>query len=145
MQFDLDASQLDSDEEEFTYPVDGHIDDEQGPDSPASPEPGDYSARLDDILSDGGEYESAEGENEDDGFLYTGMDAPEASSGYQEQLKDVLDGDHDALSDDNHSILHQQGVDTSHDRDEWVGHDSSYFTAVRRMCSTPPFVVLTGS
>lgn len=123
-----------SDDEEFLY-----TEDSDGPnsDGASSPEPGDYSARLDEILSDEGGYESAAAEDDDDeAFLYTGKDASEVTGGYREQLKDVLDGDHDALGDDNRSLDQQQSLDAAHDRDEWIGHDSSYFTAVRSIRSS---------
>ncbi|KAI0744036.1 hypothetical protein C8Q80DRAFT_1184629 [Daedaleopsis nitida] len=66
---------------------------------------GDYSARFDELMSDGEEEEGrghGEGADEDDeddeddegGFVYSGVDA-DPTGGYREQLRDVLGPDHE--------------------------------------------------
>ncbi len=58
--------------------------------------PGDYSARMEELLDDDDESTDARGlqndSDEEDGFEYTGVDAGDtsASTGYRERLRDVL-------------------------------------------------------
>lgn len=54
---------------------------------------GDYSTRMEELLDDDeGSEGQGDGEDSDDGgFLYTGVDAE--TSGYRDQLKDVLDSE----------------------------------------------------
>ncbi|TFK44739.1 hypothetical protein BDQ12DRAFT_33587 [Crucibulum laeve] len=60
---------------------------------------GDYSTRMDELFDDGEDVLEAENDEEDEdedvGFLYTGVDAPEISVGYRDQLRDVLGTDLD--------------------------------------------------
>lgn len=125
MEQDSDNAHSDSDEEVFQYSSIA------ADDSDAA----DYSARLDEILSDDDELEDAAAESEVSGeFYYTGKDASEIPSSYQEQMRDVLDGDHDSVvhSDDEQPSVQQQSSELVRDKlvDEWAGQDSSYFTAV---------------
>ncbi|OBZ70877.1 Vacuolar protein sorting-associated protein 8 [Grifola frondosa] len=76
--------------------------------------PGDYSTRFDELMSDGEDIDGhGEGHTEDDeeeGFLYTGVDS-EPAGGYREQLRDVLGPDHeDDEVDERHperSLVHE--------------------------------------
>ena len=52
-----------------------------------------YSAQMEEIFSDNSNSENGTDSEEENGFLYTGKDADESSATYQEQLRDVLDGD----------------------------------------------------
>ncbi|KAH9935787.1 Golgi CORVET complex core vacuolar protein 8-domain-containing protein [Fomitopsis serialis] len=63
--------------------------------------PGDYSARLEELMSDteegsdGHPHDDEHGDEDDEeGFVYSGMDAV-PSGGYREQLRDVLGHDHE--------------------------------------------------
>jgi hypothetical protein len=58
-------------------------------------EDGDYSSRMEDILGEDDEG-ADEDEDEEDGFLYEGEDAPPGAVGYRARLKDVLGPDADA-------------------------------------------------
>ncbi len=70
-----------------------------------SEQPGDYSSRIEELLGD--EDSEAEGnafrddsDDDDGGFLYTGVDADTStSSGYRQQLRDVLGHDNEDDSD----------------------------------------------
>ena len=60
---------------------------------------GDYSTRLQELMSDEDEHEenangATHSEDEDEGFFYNGVDAAAAGS-YREQLRDVLGPEHD--------------------------------------------------
>ncbi len=59
---------------------------------------GDYSSRLEEILSDDepGDNDGlvfSDDEDDSEGFVYSGKDADMSLASYQEQLRDVLDGD----------------------------------------------------
>ena len=76
---------------------DFNLSDNEGDDSP-EPGLGDYSARFEELISDG---EDGEGhgidEDEDadeEAFVYSGVDS-DPSGGYREQLRDVLGPDHE--------------------------------------------------
>ena len=87
-----------------------HLDDADRPETPQNvvfsddeaddrdDQGGDYSARLEELMSDDDEHgkngNGVDEEDEDEGFFYTGVDAPPAGS-YREQLRDVLGPDHD--------------------------------------------------
>lgn len=72
--------------------------------------PGDYSTRLEELMSDmedgpnGDGHEGDEGEDDDEGgFVYSGVDAA-PSGGYREQLRDVLGPDHEDDELDEHEV-----------------------------------------
>ncbi|THH10658.1 hypothetical protein EW145_g1176 [Phellinidium pouzarii] len=69
------------------------------------PDQSNYSSRMDEILSenDGSDNQNIQEEDDEDGFLYTGKDADEATGGYREQLKDVLDDELDN-DEDTHGV-----------------------------------------
>ena len=128
----------DSDEGTFEYPAS----------ATDEPDTSDYSARLDEILSDDEELENAAGEDEDEeDFFYTGKDASGTPTGYQEQMRDVLDGDHDSdvHSDDHKSVLDQQDTGQARDGEEWAGQESSYFTAVSCIDYNSVAILIYGS
>ncbi|KAG6832591.1 hypothetical protein H0H92_014427 [Tricholoma furcatifolium] len=59
---------------------------------------GDYSAQMDELFNDvDDEGRDDVDDEEDEGFLYTGVDAPDAPIGYRERLRDVLGSE---LTDD---------------------------------------------
>jgi hypothetical protein len=75
--------------------------------------PGDYSTRMEELF-EGGEEDLSDShrkgddsEEDDGGFLYTGVDAGDLPTGYQEQLRDVLGSE---LSDDDDE-LEMDGVE----------------------------------
>lgn len=56
---------------------------------------GDYTTRLEELLSDGEHDSDAQSEDEEEeGFCYTGVDA-DLSTTYKDQLRDVLGPDHE--------------------------------------------------
>lgn len=56
---------------------------------------GDYTTRLEELLSDAEHDSNSQSEgDEEGGFFYTGVDADPAAS-YKEQLRSVLGADHD--------------------------------------------------
>ena len=66
---------------------------------------GDYSSRLEEVLSDDQHsdsdefhYEGGDDDEEEEGFVYSGNDADDGApqTSYEEQLRDVLDGDLDS-------------------------------------------------
>jgi vacuolar protein sorting-associated protein 8 len=71
---------------------------------------GDYSTRMEELFEDGeddADFREKEGEEEEDdgeGFLYTGVDAADMPTGYQEQLRDVLGSE---PSDDDELEAHE--------------------------------------
>ncbi|KAI0775842.1 Golgi CORVET complex core vacuolar protein 8-domain-containing protein [Trametes elegans] len=96
-----------------------HFSDSEGSDSPDDGVGvGDYSTRLEELMSDGedgeGHRNGAEEDDEDDeegGFLYSGVDA-DPTGGYREQLRDVLGPEHeeDELEDEQEverSLVHE--------------------------------------
>ena len=92
-------------------------DEERG--EPLGDHPGDYSTRLEELLSDtedgpnddshDGHGGSGDDDDDEGGFVYSGVDAA-SSGGYREQLRDVLGPDHedDELDEQEveHSLLH---------------------------------------
>ncbi|KAG5342691.1 hypothetical protein C0989_010659 [Termitomyces sp. Mn162] len=61
---------------------------------------GDYSTRMDELFND--EYKTygdagADDDDDDEGFVYTGVDAPDIPAGYTDQLREVLGSE---LTDD---------------------------------------------
>ena len=71
--------------------------------------PGDYSTRMEELFDyeeDDDEFRAKDDNEEDDqeGFLYTGSDAADVLTGYQEQLRDVLGSE---LSDDDQLEAHE--------------------------------------
>ncbi|KAI5119863.1 hypothetical protein M0805_000697 [Coniferiporia weirii] len=89
-------------------------------------EQGDYSSRMDEIFSEGGDIDSQNGleDDEDEGFLYTGKDADEPTGGYRERLKDVLDEELNSEEDTSHRSFNSDGslhsVNESYDAFEHV-------------------------
>lgn len=63
---------------------------------------GDYSARMEELLSD--EEEDAEDDDEEEAFVYNGVDAPEVPTAYRDRLRDVLE--HEA-TDDEETDIHE--------------------------------------
>lgn len=64
---------------------------------------GDYSSRLEEILSDDQHsdsdefhYDDGEDDDDDEGFVYSGKDVDAPRASYEEQLRDVLEGDMDS-------------------------------------------------
>lgn len=83
-------------------------DDDVDPDAGHDEHPGDYSTRMEELFEGGEEDLSDFHANDDDsesdeGFLYTGIDAGDLPTGYQEQLRDVLGSE---LSDDDELEMH---------------------------------------
>lgn len=90
--------------------------------------PGDYSSRLDEILSDEENevkgkhsygFDDGSSNEDDEGFLYSGIDA-QIPSGYQDQLHDVLGTDAEPGSDEDQdhaevekeiTFIHTDGTD----------------------------------
>jgi vacuolar protein sorting-associated protein 8 len=64
--------------------------------------------RFEELLGDGSDVQ--EDESDDEGFLYTGVDADVVSGGYREQLRDVLGDEHDdddaSANEVENSLLH---------------------------------------
>ncbi|KAF8070487.1 Golgi CORVET complex core vacuolar protein 8-domain-containing protein [Lyophyllum atratum] len=86
--------------------------------------PGDYSTRMEELFDDGEdeakEYEDGEEEEEEEGFLYTGVDAMSVPTGYRDQLRDVLgveltDDELDALEVEQSVILDDNARDLHFD------------------------------
>lgn len=69
----------------------------EGDDEDGEEHTGDYSTRMEELFDDGeeGSLSAHEEEDNDEGFLYTGLDAPGQPSGYRDQLRDVLGHDLD--------------------------------------------------
>lgn len=68
--------------------------DTDGDDDPRDDHGGDYSTRLEELMSDEeGDHAGSE-EEEEGGFVYEGVDA-EPVGGYREQLRDVLGAEHE--------------------------------------------------
>ncbi len=89
-----------------------------------SEQSGDYSSRIEELLGD--EDSEAEGsafrdDDDDGGFLYTGVDADTStSSGYRQQLRDVLGHDNEDDSDMDTREVEQSlliGGDTTNQED----------------------------
>ncbi|KAG5650521.1 hypothetical protein H0H81_011939 [Sphagnurus paluster] len=61
--------------------------------------PGDYSTRMEELFADGEEdvVELEDEDEDEEGFLYTGIDAADTPVGYKDQLRDVLGAE---LTDD---------------------------------------------
>lgn len=97
-----------STEEEFAF---SDTDADDAPDAGL----GDYSARLEELMSDGEEHGGEDGdedgeEEEEEGFIYSGVDS-DPTGGYREQLRQVLGPDHeeDELEEDEveRSLVHE--------------------------------------
>jgi hypothetical protein len=60
---------------------------------------GDYSQRMEELFDDADDDSKDDGDDEltdeEEGFLYTGMDAEDSSVGYRQQLRDVLEQNED--------------------------------------------------
>lgn len=56
---------------------------------------GDYSTRMEELMDDGEDSDTHDAVEIDDGFLYTGIDSADMSTGYKDTLRDVLGPDHD--------------------------------------------------
>ncbi|KAF8633263.1 hypothetical protein AX17_004439 [Amanita inopinata Kibby_2008] len=81
-----------------TWQLDNVDEDSEVPDSD---HPGDYSSRMEELFDDGDD--ELETHSKDEEFLYTGMDANNTSTGYHDQLRDILgpelgDNEDDSLS-----------------------------------------------
>ena len=76
---------------------DFNLSDNEGDDSP-EPGLGDYSARFEELISDGEDGEGHGTDEDEDAdeeaFVYSGVDS-DPSGGYREQLRDVLGPDHE--------------------------------------------------
>lgn len=86
---------------------------------------GDYSSRMEELLSEGEESDTPDDEDElgDEGFLYTGMDAADTSTGYGDQLRDVLGPDHEDSDVDANEVelsllIHPESSEKSFDNEE---------------------------
>lgn len=84
---------------------------------------GDYSSHMEEILGDDNDSEDGASaglgdEGEDEGFLYTGKDAEFPAGGYQDQIRDVLDGD---LSGDEGEFDYSLHSEKTGDIDESFG------------------------
>jgi vacuolar protein sorting-associated protein 8 len=55
---------------------------------------GDYSSRMDELLDD----------EDDEGFVYTGIDVQQPSGGYRDQLRDILGAEHEEDETDEHEV-----------------------------------------
>lgn len=69
---------------------------------------GDYSARLEEVMSDEEDSQNAHvlsgnEEDEDDRFIYDGVDSPPSVT-YRDQLRDVLGTDHEEDANEQHTI-----------------------------------------
>lgn len=76
----------------MSSPLTSPIEDEE---SFQYPQEGDYSSRMDDILSDSEGEEGAGSDGSEEGFFYNGQDA--STGGYREQLSLVLGEEVDDL------------------------------------------------
>lgn len=80
---------------------------------------GDYSTRMEELFD-----EEIEGDHDDDedGFIYNGVDVVDNSTGYQERLLDVLGSDH---NEDDRSELDVLEVENSLIYDQHMNDESS--------------------
>lgn len=100
--------------------------DSDGEETPQDDQGGDYTTRLEELLSDAEHNsgaQSEEGEEEEDGFFYTGVDADPAPT-YKEQLRDVLGPDHD--EDD----VEDSGVEVEHSLLREVAENEEFAAAM---------------
>jgi hypothetical protein len=89
-------SNWDDDKASTIRPVSENTSDSDGDEEDHYLQDGDYSRRIDEILSDGEAEDGDEDEDDSDSeFVYTGIDAQLSSETYRDQLKDVLGPDHD--------------------------------------------------
>ena len=88
---------------------------------------GDYSQRMEELFNDTDDESKDDGEDEltdeEEGFLYTGMDAEDSSVGYRQQLRDVLEQNEDEEYNSNadeveHSLVLDSGARASVDDEE---------------------------
>lgn len=93
--------------------------DQGGSDEEHEDHVGDYSTRMDEVFDEGeGDSDALDQEDEEDeeeGFLYTGVDAADVSTGYRDQLRDVLGPE---LTDDEteaHEVEKSLVVDDTND------------------------------
>lgn len=80
----LSDDEPDEDEEDFDYQ-------------------GDYSSRMEELLDDENEFDVT-GDDDDEGFVYTGIDVEEPSGGYRDQLRDVLGAEHEDDETEEHEV-----------------------------------------
>lgn len=85
--------------------------------------PGDYSTHMVELF-DGEEHASGEEDPEDEVFIYDGVDA-DTSASYKDQLRDVLDQDHDETGSENEVLEVEHSL--VYDRDEIQGDDTVCF------------------
>jgi hypothetical protein len=92
----LPSKDVDEDRASTIRQVSFDFSDHGGSDEEHEDHVGDYSTRMDELFDEGegdldarDEEEGKEDEGED-GFLYTGVDAANVSTGYRDQLRDVL-------------------------------------------------------
>lgn len=90
-------------------------------DEPFQYDGSDYSSRLEEILGDSND-EAGGDEEDEEGFLYEGDDAPKDAGNYRSRLADVLGED----MDDEPDVLEEQLVD----RSLGESNDFSYFSKV---------------
>lgn len=84
---------------------------------------GDYSSRMEELFEDG-EENGEEEDDDDEGFLYTGMDADESLGDYRSQLRDVLGHGHDDEEEEaevERSLLHDADNEKVNPDDSEVG------------------------
>ena len=92
-----------------------------GGDDDAGDFEGDYSSRMEDLLTNGSDSESSPGDTDDDeGFVYTGKDAVDLSGNYGEQLQEILgsEPDEDFASTSDSEMEVERSLLLHDDRDE---------------------------
>lgn len=96
--------------------------------------PGDYSARLEELMSDMEDGDSHDGQvddgddDEEGGFVYSGVDAA-PSGGYRAQLRDVLGPDHEDDELEEHEVEQSLLHDVDH-----KAHLASLMADETRVC-----------
>ncbi|KAG6911131.1 hypothetical protein DXG01_003871 [Tephrocybe rancida] len=84
----------------------------------AEEHPGDYSTRMDELFDDGDDEAEPVADVDDDedgeGFVYAGVDAPDIPTGYTDRLRDVLGSE---LTDDDSDVLEVE-MSSVHDHDD---------------------------
>ncbi|TFK75390.1 hypothetical protein BDN72DRAFT_832262 [Pluteus cervinus] len=91
-----------------------HFSDSEGSeDEGADDHPGDYSARMEELMGD--DEADAQDVDEDDegGFVYDGLDAVDLSDNYQNQLREVLGTEIDEDEHDAKEVEHSLVIETS--------------------------------
>ncbi|KAJ7096273.1 Golgi CORVET complex core vacuolar protein 8-domain-containing protein [Mycena epipterygia] len=144
----MSAQERDLDEADDEHASTLHATDEEDGD----PHAGDYSARMDDLLSGFDDVASEANDEEEDAdsdFVYTGEDAAETSAAYRDRLRDALGSDHDPEEEtDAHEVerslnipshLEDDGDDEPLDQDGFSDHIPSVSVSSAGIL-TPPRV-----